>query len=223
MLSQVIGNRETPLTLESLSALRAAFAGGVLMDIGTGDGRFVLRAAAEAPTRLALGLDSAPHQAADSAKKARRKPAKGGVPNALFLRFAAEDLPGPFAGWASAITVNYPWGSLLRGVSDPAAQPWMLPALRDLAPSEGARLSVLLNLQPFQDPVVREAQGLPDLLAPGGIEALAEAYRAEGVRDMSMDRLSGDPDAATSWGRRLVRGSGRETLVLEGLIGPLQR
>lgn len=222
MLSQVIGNKETPLTLETLCAHRAAASDGVLMDIGTGDGRFVLRAAAEVPTRLVLGLDSAPHQAADSAKKARRKPTKGGVPNALFLRFAAEDLPGPFAGWASAITVNYPWGSLLRGVSDPAAQPWLLPALRGLAPPQGARLSVLLNMQPFQDPVVREAQGLPDLLAPGGIDTLAAAYGAEGVQGLSVDRRSGDPDVATSWGRRLVRGSGRETLVLEGLIAPLQ-
>ena len=49
-----------------------------------------------------------------TAAQARRKPARGGAPNALFIVAAAEALPEPLTGIADEITINYPWGSLLR-------------------------------------------------------------------------------------------------------------
>ena len=60
------------------------------IDLGTGDGRYVLRAAAEQPNTLVIGLDaSAAAMAAASRKAARR----GALPNALFTVAAAEHPP----------------------------------------------------------------------------------------------------------------------------------
>ena len=52
----------------------------------------------------------------DSSRRAAAKAARGGRPNALFLVAAAETLPSELSGIAGGVTVNFPWGSLLRGV-----------------------------------------------------------------------------------------------------------
>ena len=60
------------------------------VDLGTGDGRFVLAAAAARPDRLVIGLDaSADAMRASSHRAARRR----ALPNALFVVAAAEHPP----------------------------------------------------------------------------------------------------------------------------------
>ena len=49
--------------------------------------------------------------------KATRKPAKGGLANAMFVQAAVEDLPVEFDGVADEIHIHFPWGSLLRAVA----------------------------------------------------------------------------------------------------------
>jgi 16S rRNA (adenine(1408)-N(1))-methyltransferase len=52
---------------------------------------------------------------AEASRRAARRAARGGLPNALFVVAAAEALPEELAGAAGLVTVNLPWGSLLRG------------------------------------------------------------------------------------------------------------
>ena len=85
------------------------------IDIGTGDGRAVLDAAAAAPATLAIGIDANAASMAEASRRAARAPAKGGRPNLLFLVAAAEQPPVELAGLADLVTVRFPWGSLLRG------------------------------------------------------------------------------------------------------------
>jgi 16S rRNA (adenine(1408)-N(1))-methyltransferase len=87
----------------------------VLADIGTGDGRFVLATAAEDPTRLVIGIDPVADALVDASRRAAAPARKGGLPNALFVAAAAEALPPALRGVAQRVTVNLPWGSLLRG------------------------------------------------------------------------------------------------------------
>jgi 16S rRNA (adenine(1408)-N(1))-methyltransferase len=58
--------------------------------MGTGDGRYVLRTAAERPDTLVIGLDA---NAAAMAAASRRAARRGAVPNALFAVVAAEHPP----------------------------------------------------------------------------------------------------------------------------------
>jgi 16S rRNA (adenine(1408)-N(1))-methyltransferase len=62
----------------------------VTIDLGTGDGRYVLRTAAERPDTLAIGLDA---NAAAMAASARRATRRDALPNALFAVVAAEHPP----------------------------------------------------------------------------------------------------------------------------------
>ncbi|HEY1014365.1 MAG TPA: class I SAM-dependent methyltransferase, partial [Herpetosiphonaceae bacterium] len=106
----------------------------VAIDLGTGDGRFVLALACRAPATLAIGVDSCREQLRDSSRQA---PA-----NALYLIANAERLPAALNGLAGKITVNFPWGSLLGGLL--AADSAVLEGLGRIA-RPGAELELRLN------------------------------------------------------------------------------
>jgi 16S rRNA (adenine(1408)-N(1))-methyltransferase len=89
--------------------------------MGTGTGQAVLRRARREPRNLVIGVDAEAAAMADPSRRAAANHQKGGAPNALFIVESAERLPGPLAGRADLVTVALPWGSLLRGILDPAS------------------------------------------------------------------------------------------------------
>jgi 16S rRNA (adenine(1408)-N(1))-methyltransferase len=62
----------------------------VAIDLGTGDGRRVLRVAAARPETLTIGVDANAAGMADASRRAARR---GALPNALFAVAAAEHPP----------------------------------------------------------------------------------------------------------------------------------
>ena len=60
------------------------------LDLGTGDGRAVLAAAARSPDTLVIGLDANAAGMFDASRRAARR---GALPNALFAVAAAEHPP----------------------------------------------------------------------------------------------------------------------------------
>ena len=92
----------------------------MIVDLGTGDGRFVVRTAAAAagaagpgsPTTLAIGIDANIDRMVDGVRRAR----KAKLGNALFVVANAERLPDELTGLADLVTVHFPWGSLLDGL-----------------------------------------------------------------------------------------------------------
>ena len=87
------------------------------MDLGTGDGRFVYRAAEKNPNKFYIGIDANAKALEKISMKATRKPNKGGLPNILFLQAAVENLPEQLNGVAEELHIHFPWGSLLRAVA----------------------------------------------------------------------------------------------------------
>jgi len=213
----VQGRSIEPLESEAFQALRQRFA-HCLVDVGTGDGRFVYRTAVERPDTLCIGLDPVAEALRKVSAKAGRKPARGGLDNALFLIATAEDLPGPLVGAADEIIVNYPWGSLQRGVVEPERE--LLEKLGGLAGSEGARFLFLINASVFENEDYRDRLALPALDGERAHRELVPAYRQAGFDLERVEELAGDAPHHTSWGRRLVRGSGRHTLLLAGSVTP---
>ena len=87
----------------------------MVIDIGTGDGRAVLARAAAEPRSFVIGIDANAAGMSDTSRRAAR-PGPTHQPNAWYIVAAAESLPGPLAAVADLVTINLPWGSLLRGV-----------------------------------------------------------------------------------------------------------
>ncbi|MFO7322651.1 MAG: hypothetical protein DIU68_013045 [Chloroflexota bacterium] len=106
----------------------------VHLDIGTGDGRYVRHLALANPRCFVIGLDAARENLAATSRRAPE--------NALFVIANALCLPRGLHGLAASITINFPWGSLLRGLLDD--DPALLHGLTAVA-RPGAGLDIRLN------------------------------------------------------------------------------
>ncbi|WP_284125091.1 class I SAM-dependent methyltransferase [Parerythrobacter aestuarii] len=210
----VVGKKSSSLDEDWLRQ-RAEDYSGVALDIGTGDGRFVIAAAREEPDWLWIGLDPVKENMAKSARTAQSSIKRGGVPNAIFIRGTAEMLPGPFAGLADRITINYPWGSLLKIVSIP--QKTLLERIKGCG-KQGARVDIYLNYSTFTDPEYLDRLGFSESTDPATDPSLLETYVEAGFARPERTLFSGDPPFKSQWGRQLVRGADRQSLHLSTRI-----
>ena len=158
----ILGKRTYPLDAAALQLKRKPYL-QTWVDIGSGDGRFVLHAASANPGVFTIGVDACRENLASASRKA--------PPNALFLIANALALPEELGGLAARLTIHFPWGSLLEGLL--RADPGLLRGLSAVA-CPGARLDVLLNAGALAEAGVdleRGAGKIRDALESGGIAA----------------------------------------------------
>ncbi|HEU4875644.1 MAG TPA: methyltransferase domain-containing protein [Pyrinomonadaceae bacterium] len=175
---------------------------GVIIDIGTGDGRFVYQSARQNPDKFYIGIDPNTRPLDKISEKIYRKPAKGGAGNVLFIQAAIEDLPGELNGVADEVHVHFPWGSLLRAVAIGEIE--VLRNVRRIC-STGALLEVVTGLDPERDQSEIERLGIPPLSLDFIDTVLTKNYAAAGFKITERGILAASewPDFETSWAKRL--------------------
>ena len=146
-------------------------------------------------------------------EKIYRRTGKGGAPNVVFLQAAVEELPDELTGIADEVHVQFPWGSLLKAVATGDAL--ILKSLRRLC-RKGARLEVLVGLDPARDFSELERLGLPELSARHLENDLVPAYEANGfvVADYGMPGSSEWPQIESTWASKLRRSPTRRLIYL---------
>ena len=139
---------------------------------------------------------------------------RGGVPNVAFVVASAEALPGELAGTVERLTVNLPWGSLLRGAlaladAEPAAR-----GIAGLLAADGEARMLLA-------PAARDRLAGDVDVAARLAGSLADDWRALGLELVeARPATAGDLAATrTTWGKRLgladgAPGTDREAWVL---------
>ena len=185
--------------------------GGVILDIGTGDGRFVYQSARENPTRFYLGIDANAKPLEKISMKATRQPARGGAPNLLFVQAAIEDLPAELNDTANEIHIHFPWGSLLRAVATGD-----LEVLRNLhrVSAPGCLLEVVIGIDPVRDQSEIARLGLPSLSSDYINDLLAPRYETAGFsfRESGVVTPADWSQLKSSWARRLQPNNQREVV-----------
>ena len=189
----------------------------VVIDLGSGDGRWVYESARKDPGSTYVGLDPDSDGLSDYAYRASRKPARGGVANAHFVVASVERLPPELAGIADLVRVNFPWGSLLRGLLAPDET--TLLALRGLA-VEGGRFEVIMSYDPEHDTGAFTGVSLAALDEAYIKDVLVPAYEAAGLPVGEHRRLTQDEalEVPSSWGRRLLHARPRSVYYLSGVM-----
>jgi 16S rRNA (adenine(1408)-N(1))-methyltransferase len=174
----------------------------VTVDLGTGDGRAVLRAARADPTRLFVGVDAD----AASMRPAARRAHRAALENAVFVVAAVESLPPDLAAVADHVTISFPWGSLLRGLVGAGAR--VLPAISRLCRT-GATVQAIWSL------TARDASAA---IAPDP-DWLVDRFDAEGLQVVELREASLEEIAATgsSWAKRLGAGRDRPATLLRAV------
>ena len=175
---------------------------GVIIDIGTGDGRFVYQSARQYPNKFYIGIDPNTRPLEKISEKIYRKPAKGGAPNVLFIQSAVEELPEELNGVADEVHVHFPWGSLLRAVATGEIE--VLRNMRRIC-STGALLEVVTGLDPERDQSEIERLGLTPLSLKFIDTVLVQKYAAAGFQIIERGILAASewPEFETSWAKRL--------------------
>ena len=175
---------------------------GVIIDIGTGDGRFVYQSARLNPNKLYIGIDPNVRPLEKISEKIHRKPAKGGAPNVLFIQAAIEDLPDELNGVADEVHLHFPWGSLLRAMA--TGDVAVLRNLRRIC-SQGALLEVVIGLDPVRDQTEIDRLALTPLSIEFIDRQLAPNYRDASFEVIERGILSATewPEFNTSWAKRL--------------------
>jgi 16S rRNA (adenine(1408)-N(1))-methyltransferase len=186
---------------------------GVIVDIGTGDGRFVYRSAEKNPNKFFIGIDANAAPLEKISMKATRKPSKGGLPNVLFIQAAVEDLPEELNESADEIHIHFPWGSLLAAVALGDAK--ILASLRRISAPE-CLLEIVIGIDEERDRTEIERLNLPKLSDEYLQNSLIPKYEAAGFDFLE----SGVLDASrwsrfeTSWAKKLQSGANREVIFL---------
>ena len=183
----------------------------MIVDIGTGDGRFVYQSARENPAKFYIGIDANTEPLRKISMKATRKPAKGGAPNVLFLQAAIEELPSELANTADEIHIHFPWGSLLRAVASGDLD--VLRNLRRIA-ARNCLLEVVIGIDAERDRAEVERLELPALSDNYLTKTLAPRYEAAGFEFKESGTVAAAdwPHLKSSWARRLQGNEQREVV-----------
>lgn len=214
---QVGGNAIVELNARAFAELRARYQSGLVLDLGTGDGKHVRAEARRRPDALVVGLDASVDAMRHAAARASAKPRRGGAPNALFVWAPVEQLPAELDG-VTEVHALMPWGSLLRALVAPDEGVLSLVAQRC---ATAATFLITLNLRAWRPPVP-EVGGTAEPTPESALAELAPAYARAGWILATADYLN-EPQIAqlsTSWTKRLGAQSRKfDVLALRGTIG----
>ena len=135
--------------------------------------------------------------------------------NALYLQAAVEELPHELDGIADRLHINFPWGSLLKGVA--TGDDLVLKNLRRLC-KPGARLEVIIVVDPERDQSELKRLELPELSAKYLKSELALRYESNGFEVVDCARLSSSnwPEIKSTWAKRLQHNDTRILIYLQG-------
>ena len=113
---------------------RVASYNRILLDLGTGDGRYARTHAEQHPDWFVIGVDAC--------RENLRAHSQTKLQNVLFVIASAQELPHEFSGLISHVTINFPWGSLLESLL--AGDPKLIRGLKSVSRTR-ASLDLRLN------------------------------------------------------------------------------
>ena len=170
------------------------------MDVGAGDGGYVLHRARTEPTTFAIALDASPDALSDGAWRAKRSR----LENAAFLVEGVEriSMSGELACLADEVTVHFPWGSLLRGLVEGSSS--VVGSIAGLM-KVGAELRVLMSA------VDRDGY---EELTPALIASRSGTYAEHGLRLVEAEWASSAivRESRSAWAKRLGVGRARRPI-----------
>lgn len=184
---------------------------GIVVDLGTGDGRFVYQSARQKPGRFYIGIDASANSLEKLSEKIHRKPAKGGLKNALFIQAAVEALPEELDGIVNEVHIHFPWGSLLKGVAT-GDETIMKNIRRICAPD--AVLEVIIGVDKQRDAGELARLEIAHISREFVEETLISIYDNCGfhITEYGEFEAGNWPDLCTTWAQRL-RTNDKRTLI----------
>jgi 16S rRNA (adenine(1408)-N(1))-methyltransferase len=172
----------------------------ILLDLGTGDGRYARTLAEEHPNWFIIGVDAC--------RENLREHSQAKLPNLLFIIARAQALPRELNGLVSHITINFPWGSLLESLL--TADPKLICGLKSVL---RARSSLDLRLN--GGALVESGKTLENGTDRIYYNLLQAGWQLEHPVMMDATALKKFP---STWAKRLAFGRDPRAMAMNGCI-----
>lgn len=173
----------------------------ILLDLGTGDGRFVLHSARQRPGWLVIGIDPC--------RENLHEHSRSKMQNLLFIIARAQEVPQELNGLCGLITINFPWGSLLESL---LSSDCVLPNRLSCLARSNARLEICLN----SGALIEAGRTDNDM----GVEKIMENLNRSGwlLDDPARMNAGALKQHPTTWARRLAFGRDPRALKITGRL-----
>lgn len=202
---QVIkGNKEVKLSKEDLNKTISEY-NNVIIDLGTGDGRFIFKQASENPNNLYIGVDPSAKQLEVYSKEVNKRR----LGNAMFVIGSIELFPEELFGVADYLYINLPWGTLLQSIVNPSKQ--SVSTLANILKSKGT-LEITLGYQDESEPGETLRLELPVLNEELIKETIYPAFAAYANLELEKFKQIEKVDLRgldTTWAKKLTFGNER--------------
>ena len=170
----------------------------ILLDLGTGDGRYARTLAERNPRWFVIGVDSC--------RENLREHSQAKLSNLLFVIASAQDLPRELTGLASHVTINFPWGSLLESLL--SGDPKLLRGLKSISRAR-AELDLRLNGGALAEAGKALESGTDRIY----YNLLQAGWQIDPPRIMDASALKKFP---STWAKRLAFGRDPRAMMLSG-------
>lgn len=182
----------------------------VIVDIGTGDGRFIYSNAKTNPENFYIGIDPALKQAEKYIRKANRER----LNNLEFLPASIENLPAELSEHADEVYVNFPWGSLLAGIAK--GEKGIAESLSRILKS-GGTLFVTFGYSEDAEPGETERLEIPNLSESQLQQEVIPVFESAGLKLNKTQSLGKKEifEMESSWAKKLTFGRERQIFRLE--------
>lgn len=200
-METIQGRRSLELDLKGFNERRAG-CHRIIIDIGTGDGRYVHTLAENNPRWFVIGLDSC--------RENLRKYSNRKLRNMLFIIASAQEIPVDLTGLVSHVTINFPWGSLLKSLLSGDSK--LFCGIESISASV-ASFDIRLNSGALAEAGWELARGAAQIYNT----ILGSGWVAEPPAMMDAGALR---DFPSSWAKRLAFGRDPHAIELKGWLSP---
>lgn len=202
------GNKTEELNKTDLDSLTNKYK-KVILDLGTGDGRFVYKTAKDSPNNLVIGVDPSQKQLETYSKRAR----KDKLENAFFVLGSVELLPKELIGVADLVYIHFPWGSLLGGIS--RADNKVIKSISSLVKS-GGKLEMIFGYSQEAEPSEAKRLELDQLNEEKIRDEIVPEFEKNNLHLSQLSTLRKEEyfKVDSSWGKKLTFGQEREIFKL---------
>lgn len=172
----------------------------ILLDLGTGDGKFAFCHAGHFPDHFVIGVDAC--------RENLHEYSRATLPNLLYVIANAQSLPPELHGRVSRLTINFPWGSLLQSLLDGDAH--LMRGLESVLGAD-ARLEVRVNGGALAEAGWQLESGVEQIRA--NLQSAGWSFAKP--TPLSSDRLRKFP---STWAKRLAFGRNPRAFEMNGSL-----
>jgi Putative methyltransferase len=172
----------------------------IILDLGTGDGRYVHSLADKFPNDFIIGVDSC--------RENLREHSRAKLRNMLFIIASAQGLPYELSGLVSHVTINFPWGSLLESLL--MSDSGLICGL-EMISNSATLMDVRLNSGALAEAGYALESGADKIY----YNLLHAGWQVHAPRCMDVHALQTFP---TTWAKRLAHGRDPRALVISSGI-----